>query len=89
MTVTVNKPTPGRPYSSSTIVRSLWDALPFEIEVTGPHPRKEYAATCQCTEVYRITADGVAWLSKRGLIRQDLRKAIEAGKLPCVCRCML
>ncbi len=88
MTFTVKRPTPGKSYQSRSVSRSLWDALPFDVEVSGPEPRTDYAAACRCKTVYRITEDGVTWLRKRGLLRREVDEQIrEHGKLPTLCRC--
>lgn len=80
----IKRATPGRTYESHTIVRSLFNALPFEVEVSEPEPRTDYRAACKCKEVYRITEDSIRDLSRKGLIRQELRGA----KPACICRCM-
>ena len=64
-------------------------ALPFDVEVSDPEPRTDYASACRCKVVYRITEDSVTWLRKRGLIRREVEEQIrEYGKLPTVCLCM-
>lgn len=61
MTFTVTKPHPGTTYSSLQVIRDLTDHLPFNLEVSGPIPRTDYATTCRCLEVYRVTDESTLW----------------------------
>lgn len=64
MTFLVKSPTPGSPYRSHGIARSLHNALPFEVEVLDPEPRTTYAATCKCKQVYPVSPSGLKWLKR-------------------------
>lgn len=76
----VQRPTPGK-----SVGRILALAFPFDVEVEGPLPRTDYAATCKCQSVYRITEESCQDLKRRDLLPQRFRGAIVR---PCVCQCM-
>jgi len=81
MTFTLHRRHPGNTFSGQRILHNLKDNLPFTVDVEGPIPRTDYAATCKCTEVYRINAESVSWLRKNEMLRKGLRNN------PCVCAC--
>lgn len=81
MTFTLHRRHPGNVFSGQRVLHNLTDQLPITIEVSNPIPRTDYAATCKCTEVYRITDESTMWLRKNAM----LRKGVENN--PCVCLC--
>lgn len=81
MTFTVTSRHPGNVFSGQRVLHNLTDFLPLTLDVDGPIPRTDYAATCKCAEVYRITDDAVTWLKKNTMLRKGLRNN------PCVCLC--
>ncbi len=80
MTFTITSRHPGNAFSGQRILHNLKDSLPFNLEVEGPIPRTDYAATCKCSEVYRITDESVTWLRKNEMLREMVNN-------PCVCLC--
>ncbi len=81
MTFTVNSRHPGNAFSGQRVLHNLKDNLPFTLEVEGPIPRTDYAATCKCSEVYRVTDESVTWLRKNTMLRKGL------WNNPVVCLC--
>jgi hypothetical protein len=72
-------------HSGMAVARTLHTALPFDVEVNDkPEPRGDYDSVCQCTEVFRLTDDAVAWLKRRGMFRM----ANSGRPNPVICRCM-